>query len=499
MIEILKKIVTKRIKTLQKKGLSFGIDLPVNREVPLVLPDFDEGVLICEIKRGSPSEGRMNNIEEPAEWAGKYISAGAGAISILTEEDFFYGTLNDLIVIKNRYPDIPVLRKDFLLSEDEIDVSYRAGADLILLIVDVLLELDENKSISLLKRMKERAERFGMFPLIEVHNKKELDLVLPLNPKLVGINSRDLNTFKINRGYPYGLKEIMPSTTHVVYESGIRNSTDAFFVGSAGFDSMLIGTSIIKSGDIVDKINKIKNGFLNGKDRQGRFFNKLFHKIFIEKKLVVKICGITNIEDAEAAVEAGADVIGFILAESPRRISIEKAKEISSIMGDRALKVAVVVNENIEEAVNVVKEGWFDAVQFHGDISNDEASKYNIPWYKAVRVKEKCDFEKSYFCPFVLFDAFSREAYGGTGKQIDNKLLDYAKEKGIDLYLAGGITPDNVAEIVANYSPYMIDVSSGLEECPGKKDHKKIKLFFKILAEESKSFLLKTSIMRESL
>ena len=481
MVEILEKIVNKRIEALREKGLNFGLDLPEKRELPLVLPDFSEGVLICEIKRGSPSEGRMNNIEEPVEWAGKYISAGAGAISILTEEDFFYGSLKDLIEIKKRYPQTPVLRKDFLLSEDEIDISYRAGADLVLLIVDVLIELDKNKSTSLIKKMKERAESLGMLPLIEVHDKKELDLVLPLNPKLLGTNSRDLNTFKINRGYPYGLKELIPSSTCVVYESGIRNSTDSFFVGSGGFNSILIGTSIIKSGDIVEKINEIKKGFLNGRSSQSKFFNKIFYKIFIEKKLVVKICGITNIDDAEAAVAAGADMIGFILAKSPRQISIEKAKEISKALGDRALKVGVVVDKNIEEVVNAVKEGWLDAVQFHGDTTNEEASKYNIPWYKAVRVKDKDDFHKNYFCPFILYDAFSKEAYGGTGKQIDEELLNYAKQKGVDLYLAGGIDPDNVAEIVNNYSPFMIDLSSGLEESPGKKDHGKIKKLFENL------------------
>src|SRR4030042_3492995 len=178
MEEVLKKIVDKRLATLKEKGTDFGIEIPDKRKVPVVLPDFNNGVIFCEIKRGSPSEGKINKIEKPEDWAGKYIEAGADAISILTEEDFFFGSLRDLINIKKRFPNIPVLRKDFLLSEEEIDISYRAGADMILLITSVLIELDENKSINLIRRMKERAESLGLIPIIEIHNKEELEIIL---------------------------------------------------------------------------------------------------------------------------------------------------------------------------------------------------------------------------------------------------------------------------------------------------------------------------------
>lgn len=480
MEKILKDIVDKRKITIKEKGITFGINIPEKRVVPLSLPDFEKGVAICEIKRGSPSEGLMNNIKDPVSWAGDYVEAGANAISILTEEDFFYGSLQNLIDVKTAYPSMTILRKDFLLSPEEIEISYRAGADMVLLIVSVLVDLTA-KDLTLIKSMKDKAESLGMLPLIEVHNKEELDAILPLNPKLIGINSRDLKTFKINRGYPVGLRNLFPEGSYSVFESGIRNSTDSFFVGSSGFNAILVGSSIIKSGNIKEKISDLKSGFSTGMKNRNDFYTKIFYKMFVQQKTVVKICGITNIEDAKLAVEAGADAIGFIFAKSPRQVDFETAKQIAGVIGDRALKVGVVVNDAIEEVVKAVRDGWLDAVQFHGDIDNDTAASYNVCWYKAVRAATAEDFYLPYFSPLILFDAFSKEAYGGTGKQIDKELLDYAMSKDIPLNLAGGINPDNVNHILETYKPLMVDVSSGLEAKPGKKDPDKIKKFFDII------------------
>lgn len=477
--KILKKIVDKRRETILRKGITFEVEVPAERNVPISLPDFTKKILISEIKRGSPSEGKMNDILDSVKWAGEYINAGADAISILTEEDFFYGSLNDLINIKKQYPDMTVLRKDFLLSVDEIDISYRAGADMVLLITGVLVGSDND--LTLIREMKVKAEILGMLPLIEVHNKEELHQILPLNPKLIGINSRDLKTFKMNRGYPIALKTLINKDTKVIFESGIRNGTDSFFVGMSDFAGVLVGSSIVKSGDLQGKISNIKSGLKKGSLSKNDFYSKIFKKIYLDKKTIVKVCGITNYSDAEKAVDEGADLIGFILAKSPRQVKIEEAKKIASQIDENILKVGVVVNDNIEEAVNAVKEGWFDALQFHGDISNEKADSYGVCWYKAVRVKSNDDFNLKYYSPIILYDAFSKEAYGGTGKQIDKELLDYAINNDIDLYLAGGLNPDNIENILKEYCPLMIDVSSGLEEKPGKKDHEKIKKFFKII------------------
>jgi indole-3-glycerol phosphate synthase/phosphoribosylanthranilate isomerase len=351
------------------------------------------------------------------------------------------------------------------------------GADLVLLIASVLI--DEKKGIKKLKSMKNKAESMGLLPLIEVHNFEEIKEVLKIKPKLLGINSRDLKSFKINRAYPFALRSIIDKDINVIYESGIRNYSDAFFAGSSGFKGVLVGTSIVKSGDVKSKITDIKNGFINGIKNHNDFYNKIFKTIYLAKKIVVKICGITNLNDAKIAVKNGADIIGFILAKSPRQIALDDAMAISSKIGKKVLKVLVVVDEFIESAVDAVKKGHFDAVQFHGDIDNEKAAGFNVNWYKAVRVSSKEDFNAGYSSPVILYDAFSKEAYGGTGKLIDDELLNYAVSNNIDLYLAGGINPDNVAEIIKKYKPLMIDACSGLESSPGKKDAQKIKKFFK--------------------
>ncbi|HOJ63194.1 MAG TPA: hypothetical protein PLE45_02125 [Spirochaetota bacterium] len=472
MEEILKKIVDKRVKDIKDKGYNQGFYLPEKREVPLNIPNLDKEIIICEIKRGSPSEGKMNDIVNPVDWANCYIESGANVISVLTEENFFYGNLKDLIEIKKSIKECSVLRKDFLLYEEDIRISYRAGADLVLLIVSIL-------NYEKLKRLKELAEDLGMLPLIEVHNLEELEIALKLNPKLIGINSRDLKTFNIDRNYPIGLKSLIPENIKVIFESGIRNYTDAFFIGNSGFNGILVGTRVVKSDNIKEKIEEIKNGFINGYKNKNNFYQKIFKKIYFDKKIVVKICGITNIDDAIFIRDNKVDIIGFIFAKSPREISIEKAKEISSILKDSVLKVGVVVDKNIDQVVNLVREGYLDAIQFHNDMNNDQCMSYNVCWYKAIRVKEKEDFLKEFYSPIVLYDAFSKESYGGTGRTIDSKLLDFAKEKDIRLYLAGGINEYNIEEIIKNWQPLLIDVSSGVEESPGKKSKEKIYLFLK--------------------
>jgi indole-3-glycerol phosphate synthase/phosphoribosylanthranilate isomerase len=482
MEQVIQKIVDIRLKKIHDKGVTFGYDLPADRTGPVVLPDFEQGVMICEIKRGSPSEGRMNDIPDPVELAGIYKDGGAGAISILTEEDHFFGSLADLMAVKTEYPNLPLLRKDFILSIEEIDISYRAGADLVLLITSIFMQDKDGFRLSDMKAMIKRTLSLGMLPLIEVHDREELEAVLPMNPDLIGINTRDLKTFVIKRGIPYGMLDEIPVETHVVYESGIKSGADSFFPGSAGFSAILVGSSLVKSSDPGGTVRGILNGFHRGLGSQGsRFYSILFNRIYYRNERVVKVCGITMLEDARAAVELGADVIGFVLADSPRQVSIEVAREISLALGDSVLKVAVVVDSHVDKAVQGINEGWLDAVQLHGSQDNEEASQLEVPWYKAVRAAAKEDFDVNWSSPLVLYDAFSREAAGGTGKRIDKILLDYALDQGIELAVAGGLTPANVEELIVHYNPVMLDVSSGLEESPGRKSMEKMEQFFSVV------------------
>lgn len=206
----------------------------------------------------------------------------------------------------------------------------------------------------------------------------------------------------------------------------------------------------------------------------------------------VKICGITNLEDAIYAAECGADAIGFIFyRKSPRFIERKTAKEIIRSLPPFITTVGVFVNHNIEDIVETVNDCNLDAVQLHGDEPPDYSAKIpllfphkwgvrGIKIIKAIRVKDEdspgkmADYNVSAF----LLDGYSKTGYGGIGKVFDWSLAVKAKKYG-RIILAGGLTADNVKEAIEKVSPYGVDVSSGVEEKAGKKDKEKVLEFIK--------------------
>jgi phosphoribosylanthranilate isomerase len=194
----------------------------------------------------------------------------------------------------------------------------------------------------------------------------------------------------------------------------------------------------------------------------------------------VKICGITNYEDAVAALDMGADLLGFnFYPKSPRFIPPEKAGEIIGKLPAFIDIAGVFVNESIEkisETRNLCRLDW---VQLHGDEDTEFCKQFrshNVKVMKAIRVKDQEDIEKAedFFTDAVLLDAFDPEKYGGTGLTFDWNVIGHINKR---VFLAGGINPDNAAE-AAELGVYGIDVCSGIEAEPGKKDHKKMKLLF---------------------
>ena len=156
----------------------------------------------------------------------------------------------------------------------------------------------------------------------------------------------------------------------------------------------------------------VKNYLPPGNDYISRFRSVKSNPIkdvfdHINQPLQQAVWDNINIEDAECAVKYGADLIGFILAKSPRQIEINKVKDIINKLNSKVLKVAVVVDEHIDEAVNAVREGWLDAVQFQGDVREDIIESLNISWYKVIRVNNRADFNQSnYYSPIILYDTF---------------------------------------------------------------------------------------------
>ncbi len=188
----------------------------------------------------------------------------------------------------------------------------------------------------------------------------------------------------------------------------------------------------------------------------------------------IKICGITNNEDALRAVNLGVDALGFIFAESPRMITPEKVRPIIHGLPPFVKTVGVFVNEDLKKIKEIQSECGLDLVQLHGDESPEQCRNLMPYSIKSFRIKDETDIKgiDKYrgTVRAILLDTFQKGLAGGTGKTFDWSLAVKAKETGIPIVLAGGLGPENIKEAIATVKPYAVDVNSGIEEKPGKKD-----------------------------
>jgi phosphoribosylanthranilate isomerase len=206
---------------------------------------------------------------------------------------------------------------------------------------------------------------------------------------------------------------------------------------------------------------------------------------------IVKICGITNVEDGELALSLGADELGFVLAPSPRRVEPDAVRPIvESLRGSGGLKsfraVGVFVNERGETMRDIMSYAGLDLAQVHGDESPGDCASFEFPWYRALRIGSVADAERlageDWGCQRLLFDASSRASYGGTGASIGTWAIlaarSRARQKGKEFFVAGGVRSSNIASFIYSFSPDGVDVSSGVEERAGKKSKDKLEAFF---------------------
>ncbi|MBG9715468.1 phosphoribosylanthranilate isomerase [Bacillus cereus] len=193
----------------------------------------------------------------------------------------------------------------------------------------------------------------------------------------------------------------------------------------------------------------------------------------------VKICGITDVETAKSACEYGADALGFVFAESKRKITPKRAKEIIQELPANVLKIGVFVNESVEVIQKIADECGLTHVQLHGDEDNHQIRRLNIPSIKSLGVTSESDMKNAqgYEADYILFDSPKEKFHGGNGKTFSWELLrDMPKELRKKMILAGGLNALNIEEAIRTVRPYMVDVSSGVE-IEGKKDVEKIKQF----------------------
>ena len=195
----------------------------------------------------------------------------------------------------------------------------------------------------------------------------------------------------------------------------------------------------------------------------------------------IKVCGITNIEDARTAAEAGADAIGLVFAESSRKVNVEEAQEVAAALPKDVLKVGVFVNEEPGEVVRIAREVGLDYVQLHGDEGPEDVTAARgggVKVIKALRVRGAADLAEieGYGADLYLLDAYSEKARGGTGTRFDWGLAKSLKGRA-NILISGGLGPENVRDAVSFFEPWGVDASSSLESAPGKKDRDRVRRF----------------------
>ncbi len=476
-----------------------GCERPQRRPWEAALAHADELRVIAEVKRRSPSAGSFATWTDPAELASVYEAGGAAAVSCLTDAEFFDGRPAFLARCREVFSG-PVLRKDFLLDELDVAVSAALGADAILLIVSMLGPRTQ--------AMIKLARCYDLGVLVEVHDGRELEIAMAAGSPVLGINNRDLRTFRTDLAATERLTERIPPGIVIVGESGIKGPKDAVRMRRAGCHAILVGESLARGrGDGLEAMripgargnagsrvhgSKRKSG---DEPAHGGFGGVVLASGLVlptgfgveeneePSELRIKVCGLTRADDVEAAGKAGATHAGFILAPSKRRVS--DLRDLDVLVGTAhdagLLAVGVFVNEDVPEVLGIAKKYRLDVVQLHGDEAPEVVRAVRdagLTVWKAVQAGP--DFRTDSVDVFwdagaeaVLIDKWHPKARGGTGEALDPAVAAAVALRGPTM-LAGGMDGDNVGTLADQAQPWGVDASSKLESSPGIKDADKL-------------------------
>ncbi|KAK3071539.1 anthranilate synthase / indole-3-glycerol phosphate synthase [Teratosphaeriaceae sp. CCFEE 6253] len=458
--------------------------------------------LMAEIKRASPSKGIISLSACAPSQARTYALAGASVISVLTEPEWFKGSIDDLRSVRQALAGMPnrpaVLRKEFIFEEYQILEARLAGADTVLLIVKML-------DLETLTRLYKYSLSLGMEPLVEVNNVEEMQVAVELGAKVVGVNNRNLTTFDVDMDTTTRLMQMVPKDTILCALSGISGPQDVEPYQENGVGAVLVGEALMRARDTAKFIVELLGG------------GEAVVKPAPKRKLLVKICGTRSAEAAKVAVEAGADMIGMILVKGRKRcVATEVGKEISRVVHetpkhssgdapereepattkaasyfehtakhhlqrpDRALLVGVFQDQPLEYVLEQQRLLNLDVVQLHGSEPIEWASLIPVPVLCAFNPGSPGLSTRGYYS-MPLLDSGA----GGTGEQLASdgvrKVLE--DDEGLRAMLAGGLEAGNVADVVKSLGAMAsrvlgVDVSSGVE-VDGKQDLKKVREFVK--------------------
>ncbi len=420
--------------------------------------------LIAEVKRRSPSAGWIRPEASAVDIAVQYEAAGAAAISVLTDEEHFGGTLEDLTRVRSAVG-VPVLRKDFLVAPVQVWEARAAGADAVLLIVRVL---DDAELVDLLAA----ARDCGLGTLVEVHGEGELERAVRAGADVIGVNARDLATLKTDLAVTLALASQAPAGCVLVGESGIGSRADVERLAAAGVEAILVGESLMRAPDPGAAARA-----LVGVARPGPAAPE------------VKICGVCRPADAAAAARAGADYVGVVLAPGyTRSQTVESAAPILDAAAG-AQRVGVFIDASVGEVVDAAERLRLDVVQLHGSEPPEQVAALAAAggWqvWKAVRPRDPEELgaaARAYAgaADALLLDAWDPTLPGGTGVALAWDDLAGARSqlpRAQRVVLAGGLTPENVGAAVRRMAPAVVDVSSGVEQRPGEKSEERVRAF----------------------
>ncbi|MET1232809.1 MAG: tryptophan synthase subunit beta [Candidatus Limnocylindrales bacterium] len=439
---------------------------------PLLRPGLH---VIAEVKRRSPSAGALASPEtDVVSRARAYVAGGASIVSVLVEPHWFGGTIDDLAAVRAAVT-VPVLAKEFVVDRRQLPVLRAAGADLVLL----LSALHQTRPLRSLVRA---ARDLGMEPLVEAHDPRELDRALASDARLIGLNNRDLRTLLVDPDHAVRLRASVPDDRLVVAESGVREVATVAGWRAVGFDAALIGEALMTTGDDPIAIRARTAAFVAA----GRPPSAAEDPAAADRTPFVKICGVTDVPGAMAAVRAGADAIGLNFAPATPRVLDERtaATIIAAVRAAASpppLVVGVVVDRDPDDANALARRLDLDALQLHGSEGPETIRRLERPVWKVLHLPPECaddavatvaeaaaatvERARSYLAAGaarIMIDTAGGPFPGGTGRRAARQLAA-AVAREVPVMLAGGLDPANVAGALVATPALGVDVAGGVE------------------------------------
>ena len=454
--------------------------------------------IIAEFKRRSPSAGTIRSDLSATDVSTRYERGGACAISVLTDEQYFGGSILDLGAIRASTA-LPLLRKDFIIDEIQIYEAAAVGADAVLLIAAAL----DDGGLAKLRATAE--DELGLNAVVEVHTSEELRRGVKAGARIIGVNNRDLRTFQTSLETSERLIAEAPRDRIMISESGLQNPKSLRHLRSLGFRGFLIGEALMRAPDPEAALRDFIAGAEDGRSLQTSCshrpvagpagFSTAHSAVATADRpngIQIKICGVTTANDARACVELGADMVGFnFYPASPRYIEPAMVRRIVDVLPARTCAVGVFVDADTREIRKLAKTAGVRCVQLHGHTTPESCSELAREFRVIRALSTDTQFEPEHAAAFthcdVLIDAYHPELRGGTGQTCDWSAARAAMRHTRFLILSGGLNAQNVDRAIAAVTPHAVDVCSGVESAPGVKDHRALEQFISAVRTAERS------------